>query len=154
MDWEEAWAVFVGTFPRAVDSKGRLLVPAEMVRALDAADREGYYLAPGDGCVLLFKRSVFHRLAAEMSTPTPFARSVFNRTFFGQSAWRPADGMGRILLPEELKSTCGIAGEAVLVGCGDYLEIWAPERLKSARKAGPSVVDLLQGFGEGPATSR
>jgi MraZ protein len=147
--------VFVGTFPRAVDSKGRLLVPAEMVRALDASDREGYYLAPGDGCVLLFKRSTFHRLASQLSSPTPFAHTVFNRAFFGQSAWRPADGMGRILLPEELKEPCAIAGEAVLVGCGDYLEIWAPERLAAARKAGPSVVSLLQGFGGGgTATSR
>jgi MraZ protein len=148
--------VFVGTFPRSVDSKGRLLVPAEMVRALDASDREGFYLAPGDGCVLLFKRSTFHRLAAQLSTPTPFANTVFNRAFFGQSAYRPADGMGRILLPEDLKAPCAIQGEAVLVGCGDYLEIWAPARLEAARKGGPSVPDLLEGFGKagGPATSR
>jgi len=147
--------VFVGTFVRAVDSKGRLLVPAEMVRALDASDREGYYLAPGDGCVLLFRKSVFHRLGSQFSTPTPFANTRFNRAFFGQSAWRPADGMGRILLPEELKGPCEIGGEAVLVGCGDYLEIWSPERLAEARKAGPSVVDLLKGFGDEEAdTSR
>jgi MraZ protein len=148
--------VFVGTYPRSVDSKGRLLVPAEMVRALDASDREGYYVAPGDGCVLLFKRSTFHRLASQLSSPTPFANVVFNRAFFGQSAWRPADGMGRILLPEGLKEACGIGGEAVLVGCGDYLEMWAPDRLETTRRSGPSVVDLLKGFegGTGPATSR
>lgn len=148
--------MFVGTYPRSVDGKGRLLVPAEMVRALDASDREGYYLAPGDGCALLFKRSTFHRLAAQLSTPTPFANAVFNRAFFGQSAWRAADSMGRILLTEDLRAACGIGGEAVLVGCGDYLEIWAPDRLEAARKAGPSVVDLLKGFGgaAGPATSR
>lgn len=147
--------MFVGTFPRAVDSKGRLLVPAEMVRALDASDREGFYLAPGDGCVLLFKRSTFHRLGSQLSSPTPFVHTVFNRAFFGQSAWRPADGMGRILLPEELKGSCEIVGEAVLVGCGDYLEIWSPERLAQARRGGPSVVDLLKGFGDGETgTSR
>jgi MraZ protein len=147
--------VFVGTFPRSVDSKGRLLVPAEMVRALDASDREGFYLAPGDGFVFLFKRSTFHRLAQGLSTPTPFANSIFNRSFFGRAAYRPADGMGRILLPEELKDPCGIGAEAVLVGCGEYLEIWAPTRLEAARKGGPTVTDLLQGFGgTGPATSR
>ena len=148
--------MFVGTFARAVDSKGRLLVPAEMVRALDASDREGFYLAPGDGFVFLFKKSTFHRLAAGLSTPTPFANSVFNRAFFGLAAYRPADGMGRILLPEELKGSCGVRGEAVLVGCGEYLEIWSPERLEAARKGAPKVTDLLKGFGgkDGPATSR
>lgn len=147
--------MFVGTFARAVDAKGRLLVPAEMVRALDASDREGFYLAPGDGFVFLFKRSTFHRLAQGLSTPTPFANSVFNRAFFGRAAYRPTDAMGRILLPEELKGACGIAGEAVLVGCGEYLEIWGPERLEEARKGAPKVTDLLQDFGgTGPATSR
>ncbi len=146
--------MFVGTLGRSVDGKGRLLVPAEMVRALDASDREGFYLAPGNGCVLLFRRSVFHRLAGEMSTPTPFSNTVFNRSFFGRSAYRAADGMGRILIPEDLREACGIGGEAVLVGCGDYMEIWAPERLREATKDAPGMVDLLRGFGEGPATSR
>lgn len=144
--------MFVGTFSRSVDGKGRLLVPADMVRALDASDREGFYLAPGNRCLLLFKRSTFHRLAGQMSTPTPFANTVFNRAFFGQSAYRPTDAMGRILLPEELKSPCGIQGEAVLVGCGDYMEIWSPERLAEATKDAPGMVELLQGGG--PATSR
>ena len=138
--------MFVGTFPRSVDGKGRLLIPADMVRALDASDREGFYLAPGNGCVLLFKRSTFHRLAGQMSSPTPFAHTGFNRAFFGQSAYRPTDAMGRILLPEELKDPWGIAGEAVLVGCGDYMEIWAPERLQAATKDAPGMVDLLSGM--------
>lgn len=147
--------MFVGTFPRSVDAKGRLLVPAEMVRALDAADREGYYLAPGEGFVFLFKRSTFLRLAQGMATPTPFANTRFNRAFFGTAAWRPTDAMGRILLPEELKDPCAIKDEAVLVGCGEYLEIWAPAELEKARKAGPSVTDLLkEQRTEGPATSR
>jgi MraZ protein len=148
--------VFVGTFSRSVDRKGRLLVPAEMVRALDASDREGYYLAPGNGCVLLFKRSTFHRLAGQMSSPTPFANTGFNRAFFGQSAYRATDAMGRILLPEELKGPCGIEGEAVLVGCGDYMEIWGPAALEAATKDAPGMVELLgrMGEGKGPATSR
>ena len=147
--------MFVGTYPRSVDSKGRLLVPAEMVRALDAQDREGYYLAPGDGYVFLFKRSTFLDLARGMALPTPFAKVQFNRAFFGSAAWRPTDAMGRILLPEELKNPCGIGAEAVLVGCGEYLEIWEPTQLEKARKEGPSVTDLLKGAqSEGPATSR
>ena len=149
--------MFVGNFPRSVDGKGRLLVPAEMVRVLDASDREGYFLAPGDGCLFLFKKSTFHRLAQGLSSPTPFAHTRFNRAFFGQAAYRPADSMGRILLPEGLKEACGIAREAVLVGCGEYLEIWAADRLAAAAKEGPTVPDLLKGFGgeeAGPATSR
>ena len=142
--------MFVGTFPRSVDGKGRLLIPADMVRALDAADREGFYLAPGNCCVLLFKRSTFHRLAGQMSSPTPFAHTGFNRAFFGQSAYRGTDAMGRILLPEELKEPCGIAGEAVLVGCGDYMEIWSPERLQAATKDGPGMVELLSGMQGAP----
>ena len=151
--------MFVGTFTRSIDRKGRLLVPADMVRTLDAADREGFYLAPGEGSILLFKRSTFHRLAEGMSSPTPFVHTEFNRTFFGQAAWRPTDGMGRLLLPEPLRNGCGIGGEAVLVGCGEYLEIWAADRHAETVEKGPSPVDLLRRLrgaadGKGPATSR
>ncbi len=121
--------MFVGTFPRSVDPKGRLLVPAEMVRELGASDRKGYYLAPGDRCVLLFTRSHFHRMAEGLSSPTPFVHFDFNRVFFGQAAYRPADSMGRILLPETLREGAGIGGEAVLIGCGQYAEIWGKERV-------------------------
>ncbi len=149
--------MFVGTYPRSVDKKGRLLVPADMVRTLDATDREGYYLAPGDGCIQLFKRSTFHRLAAGLATPTPFANTRFNRAFFGQAAYRPTDSMGRILLPEPLREAAGVAGDAVLVGCGEYLEIWSTERHGAAAGDEATPADLLQAWAtktDGPATSR
>jgi MraZ protein len=148
--------VFVGTYPRSVDAKGRLLLPTDAVRDLDAADRAGYYLAPGTGCLMLFPRSTFGTLTRSMSQPTPFAHPVFNRAFFGRSAYRPSDSMGRILLPESLRAEAGITGEAVLVGCGDYLEIWSAERFQAAQATLPPVTELLAGMraGEGPDTSR
>ncbi len=134
--------MFVGRLTRSVDAKGRLLVPSEMVRTLDASDREGYYLAPGNESLLVYTRSVFHRLADDMAAGEPLGNFDFNRAFFGQAAFRPADSMGRILLPEDLRQGAGIGGEAVLVGCGRYMEIWAVDRLE-AKGPPPLPLDLL-----------
>jgi MraZ protein len=148
--------VLVGTYPRSVDAKGRLLLPSELVRDLDATDRQGYYLAPGDGCISLYQRSTFSGLTRAMSQPTPFAHPRFNRAFFGRAAYRPCDAMGRILLPEGLRAEAGIGGEAVLVGCGEYLEIWAKDRHAAAEAGLPPMARMLQDLaqGDGPATSR
>ena len=36
-----------------------------------------------------------------------------------------------MLLPAELREHAGIDGKAKVVGAGDYLELWDPERLTS-----------------------
>jgi len=37
------------------------------------------------------------------------------------------DQAGRILIPQFLRQAAGLNGEAVVVGVGDYFEIWSPE---------------------------
>jgi MraZ protein len=39
------------------------------------------------------------------------------------------DRQGRVLLPPELREHAGIEGKAKVVGAGEYLEIWDPQRL-------------------------
>jgi MraZ protein len=37
------------------------------------------------------------------------------------------DKAGRILIPQFLRQGAGLNGEAIVVGVGDYFEIWSPE---------------------------
>jgi len=73
-------------------------------------------------------------------TPDPYlhARAMFNdharvlqRHFFGDSFEVTPDAQGRILIPETLRQYAGIAKEVMIVGVGDRLELWSPERWAS-----------------------
>ena len=38
------------------------------------------------------------------------------------------DRQGRVLLPAPLREAAELEGRAIVVGCGDYVELWSPER--------------------------
>jgi MraZ protein len=59
-----------------------------------------------------------------------FARSVFAGAFEVE-----LDGQGRILLPAGLRTWAGIAGEAIVVGAVERVELWAPGRWTAYRAA-------------------
>ncbi|MGQ9524247.1 MAG: division/cell wall cluster transcriptional repressor MraZ [Armatimonadota bacterium] len=78
--------------------------------------------------------------AAPNSTPDPrlYARAMFNdhvrvlqRHFFGDSFEVVPDAQGRILIPESLRQYAGIKKDVIVVGVGDRLELWSPERWAS-----------------------
>ncbi|MCY4455828.1 MAG: division/cell wall cluster transcriptional repressor MraZ, partial [Chloroflexi bacterium] len=43
------------------------------------------------------------------------------------------DRQGRILVPQEMREQAGLDGRVSLVGLGDYIEIWDPERWAAER---------------------
>jgi DNA-binding transcriptional regulator/RsmH inhibitor MraZ len=43
------------------------------------------------------------------------------------------DSQGRILLPKDHLDHSGISTEAVLVGLGDFFELWRPERFEECK---------------------
>ena len=38
------------------------------------------------------------------------------------------DRQGRVLLPPPLRTQSDMSERAVIIGCGDYIEIWDPDR--------------------------
>jgi MraZ protein len=56
----------------------------------------------------------------------PIARLLL-RLFLGSAVELQAERSGLVAIPEELRQFAGLQDELVLVGQGDYFEIWAPE---------------------------
>jgi MraZ protein len=117
--------VFLGQFHGRIDAQGRFPVPP----ALYACLAPGLVVTRGlDRCLLLFPRQMWQELVSKMSVlPLTLrqARSL-RRLFFAGALDCSADSDGCIALPEELRSYAQIKGELVLVGVGDYLELWSP----------------------------
>jgi MraZ protein len=120
--------MFLGRYHHTIDGKGRLTVPA---RYRDLLAAEGAYLTQGfDNNVNVYPPNVFERIfnrVNNLNMTDPSAR-LLRRLMFSNAELVVLDKTGRILIPQFLREELKLEGEAVLVGMGDYFEIWSPEQ--------------------------
>jgi MraZ protein len=119
--------MFLGQFYHNLDDKGRLTVPS---RYRDLLIPAGAYIMQGFDQNLIVLPSdnyedLYQRIR-QMSITDPNARSL-RRLFFSTADRAEIDKAGRILIPQFLRSYAGLESALVVVGMGDYFEIWSPE---------------------------
>jgi MraZ protein len=121
--------MFIGLHHSALDSKHRLALPARYKGML----AEGVFVTRGfDRNLLLLSNDAFEGIARQikgMNMADPLARLLF-RMILGSAARLDLDKAGSISLPQELLDFANINTEAMLVGQGNYIEIWAPDLWK------------------------
>lgn len=117
--------MFLGRYEHTIDEKGRLTIPARYRELLE----NGAYVTQGFDCNLIvlpapsFEQMYLH--VNEMSMTDPVARQL-KRLIFSSAERCEFDRAGRILLPQFLREAVTLETNAVLVGVGDYFEIWSP----------------------------
>ncbi len=122
--------MFLGQFYHNLDDKGRLTVPS---RYRDLLAPGGAYIMQGfDQNLIVLPSENYEQLfqRIRMTTITdPNARSL-RRLIFSTADRVEVDKAGRILIPQFLRSFAGLDFALVIVGMGDYFEIWSPEGWK------------------------
>jgi MraZ protein len=117
--------MFMGEFTHTIDDKGRLTIPARFREALagGAVVTRGF-----EQNLLIYPSEVFQRLSARtraLSPTDPEIRALFRLTFSGASD-DVLDKQGRINIPSYLRDYASLSnGECVVVGVGDYIEVWS-----------------------------
>ena len=118
--------MFLGQYRHNLDSKDRLTVPAKFRELLD----EGAYVMQGlDKNLMVLTEAAFqvvYQRITQMSITDPLARDL-RRLIFSTAAQAEVDKSGRILIQKFLRDLVSLGSEVVLVGQGDYFEIWSPE---------------------------
>lgn len=66
-----------------------------------------------------------YRQAAALNVADPLARLML-RLFLGSAIEVPA-GKTTLTIPDRLRAYAGLEGNVLLVGQGDYFEIWSPQ---------------------------
>jgi transcriptional regulator MraZ len=120
--------MFLGQFYHNIDEKGRLTLPARF-RELLAEDNGAYVMHGFDQNLMLLPSSMFgtiYERITKMSLTEPSARQL-RRMIFSSAAQVDFDKNGRILIPQFLRDAANISGDAVIVGTGNYIEIWTPK---------------------------
>ncbi len=117
--------MFLGQFQHNLDDKGRLMIPARFRELLEG----GAFITQGfDKCLMVMTethfKQVYDRIEA-MNLADPGTRSL-RRLLLSNAYPVEVDKVGRILVPQNLRTFLQIEGEAIVAGQGEYFEVWKP----------------------------
>jgi len=129
--------LFVGTFERQLDDKGRLAVPATFRDRLG----EHCYLAKGeDKCVTIVPAVTFEEEAAAMAARVRMGEVSRNqlRALASSAILVTLDKQGRVNVDEQLRDYADLplGAAAIVAGSFDRLELWSPQRFNLVNEHG------------------
>jgi len=117
--------MFIGRYNLPLDSQNRIMIP----RCFRGPFSDGAFVTQGfDRDLLLLTNGVFCKIFQRVKTMNmtdPLARLLI-RMILGNATKLELNDTGYILVPQYLKEFANLENEVVLVGQGDYFEIWAP----------------------------
>jgi MraZ protein len=118
--------MFLGQYRHNLDSKDRLTIPARYRELLG----DWVTLVQGfDRNLAAYTDQGFEEITQRVqgqNVADPVAR-LLRRMVLGTAIRVEVDKAGRIVIPEYQRQIAGLSNELVLVGQGDYFEIWSPE---------------------------
>lgn len=119
--------MLIGEYNHTLDTKKRLAIPAKLRREL--GDRA--VLTRGlNNCLFLYPAHQWQKLTDKLSQ-LPLGQGdtrSFLRLMFSGAVEVEFDQLGRILIPDYLKSYAGLQGGVSIVGVHDRLEVWDEKR--------------------------
>ena len=117
--------MFLGQYEHTIDEKGRLTIPSRYRELLDG----GAYITLGfDKNLMVLTAASFGGVSDSIrsTSVTDLDARALKRWIFANANWVEVDRAGRILIPQYLRAKAELEGAAVVVGAGDYFEIWSP----------------------------
>ncbi len=119
--------MFLGRYEHTIDEKGRVTIPAKFREELGAS----VYITQGfDGNLQAFPSALFEQMSHQVRSISyldPNSR-MLRRLLFSNAEKIKFDNAGRILLPSFLRETANLKEIAIVVGNGEYFELWSPEK--------------------------
>ena len=123
--------LFNSEYDCKLDAKGRLALPSKVKAMLPEGAGNELVLRRGfEACLVLYPMLEYKKIYGRLKSLSEFNEEdrLFQRTFFRGNVDVELDSAGRINLPKRMMEFAGLEKEVVLVGLGNRLEIWNPDR--------------------------
>lgn len=134
--------MLIGEFRHSLDQKKRVALPASWRRRLG---RRVVLTRGLDVCLFVYPTkswaAIMNKLA-RLAQGQADTRS-FVRFLLAGAVETEVDAMGRILVPDFLKTFAGLKTKVVIAGVNDRLEIWDEDRWQSQTRKMERQADLL-----------
>jgi MraZ protein len=145
--------MFAGRYEYTIDDKSRVSVPSRFREALSAGHDMRLILTNLDGCIVCYPYQEWLSIEERVSSKGSIGKEAraFLRYFYSGASECPIDKLGRILIPQSLKTDADIKKNVVIVGVGRKIEIWAQEKwvelVKKATSDPDRVADIVSELG-------
>jgi MraZ protein len=139
--------MFRGNHPTRIDDKGRLKVPAEFKRLIDERYGAQFYITSLDGRrAQIYPLPEWEKIETKLAAVpdmSPAKKKFLDRVnYYGQVS--EMDAQGRVLLPQILRESARLAGDAVVFGNQTYLEVANHDEFKQSLESEPLTVEDQQ----------
>ena len=118
----------IGVYECKVDSKARLMIPAQLKKQLGSALQSSFIVKRSvfHSCLELFTIESWNDVVKDINQLNRFVKknNDFIRMFTAGVKLTDLDSSGRLLIPRDLKSFANIETEIVLSSSGNMIEIW------------------------------
>ena len=134
--------MFLGEYKHSIDAKKRLSVPSKFRRDLGGS----IILTRGlDQSLFLYSREEWQKIAEKLSAlPAGQADTRgFVRLMLAGAEELALDALGRILIPEHLRTYARLGQQVVITGVYNRLEIWDETLWTSYKKKVEKDADML-----------
>ena len=143
--------MFRGSAPAKIDDKGRLKIPTDFRRLLEDRWGPDLFVTSVQGeSALLYPLPVWEEIEARLqgmpATDRVKARFLERVSYFGQQS--RLDNQGRLLIPQILRESAGMAGEVVVSAHLDHLRVWNRERFAQRLEQQPFTDQDFQTLSE------
>ncbi|MCI0533405.1 division/cell wall cluster transcriptional repressor MraZ [bacterium] len=135
-------AMLVGEYIHVFDSKNRISLPAKFRKEMGGKVIITYGL---DRCLFVYPLSQWKKVTeklSELSIGNKDTRS-FIRLLLAGATEADIDSVGRMLIPETLKSFAHIEARAVAIGVHTRVELWGEEAWNEYRSGAEKDADVL-----------
>jgi len=142
--------LLIGEYKHNLDAKKRLSIPSKFRKELG----EGAVLTRGlDNCLFVFPMKEWQIIAEKLAS-LPFVQQgnrAFARLMLAGAVEVDFDSLGRILVPDYLKTYAGLTRSVVIAGLYSRLEIWDDKKWndhkKNVEKNSDSIAEKLGELG-------
>lgn len=127
---------FIGNFEAKTDIKGRVFIPAQFRRQLQAETEERLIMRKDiyQDCLILYPESAWdeqlNELRSQLGRWNPSHQTLY-RQFVSDVEIIVPDNNGRILISKRYLKLSGINQEIRFIGMDDTIEIWAKEKTET-----------------------
>jgi MraZ protein len=124
--------LFLGEFEHSIDDKSRLAVPARFRPALE----DGLVMARGlERCLVIYDSDSWRAVSERVRDLNPWQADArrMQRHFFSGAVPAQPDKLGRVVIPQFLRTYAQLETEVVVVGLADRIEVWSRSEWQRVR---------------------
>ncbi len=138
--------MFAGRFEYTLDDKNRVSIPSKFREILAANFDLRLFITNLDGCIVAYPYQEWQLIQERLSDKASVRKEARNflRLYYSGVTECPIDRLGRILIPQTLRSYANIEKNVTIIGMHRKIEIWAQEVWEELVKKATSDKGLME----------